>query len=393
MMKLLEKRKVKSVLVSKWRLIATIALISVFFIKSIIFSSSILFNSQYISDEIYYVSAGKYFMYKLGVLSEFKPPVLVKTVTVNGTVAFDCTPLESEAIGVTIHAVTYNWANIEHPAFAKIIYGALIYALGKLALLRITLLIFSSIIFAFFFYTIISKYNLLGVVSIALFFALDGVVHHFMYLAFLDTLMLTFLILSITMFLRGNKYAVLPLAFAAASKEVAVIFTIPFSLLLFIRKEIKWVFIYFLITTCMCAFSFMLNIVAANLSQIIEVIIEMSRISDPHACKNLCLFSLRENWGMLTLYPVLLWLWFIGVVIKIKEKSIRDVWLLPYFLSLTNISFVALVSLLRSVYIFYYVPALSLSPIIIADVTKYLITRIFLLYRKLKIFQLEKVTI
>lgn len=358
----------KNQLTERWRLIATIALTGLLLAKSLVFFSAFLFSPRYISDEIYYVSAGKYFMYRFGVLPEFKPPVSVVALTINGTTVFRCTPLESEAIGITICALSYNWANIEHPALGKIIYGALICLLRNLILLRMAVLTFSSITFAFFFYTLISRYGLMGVVSIAVFLLLDGAVHHFTYLIFLDTLMLAFLILSVTMLLKGNRLATIPLALAAASKEVAIIFAIPFSLTFLLRRERALALTCFLAMAAALALSFALNLIAASPSQIIEMVIGMGRIVDPYACKYACLLSLREEWGMITLYPALLWLWFIGAAVKMRERYGRDIWLLPYFVSLTNIAFVVLISLIRSVYIFYYLPALALSPVVIADI-------------------------
>ncbi|MEM1582904.1 MAG: hypothetical protein QXK89_10435, partial [Candidatus Bathyarchaeia archaeon] len=167
------------VLISRWRLVATAVLVGALIAKSLIFSSHVLFSPRYISDEVYYVPAGKYFMYKFGFLPEFKPPVSVTVREVGGTSIFDCIPLESEAAGIVIHASAYNWANIEHPAFAKLVYGVLICALGKLILLRLFLLAFSSVLFAFFFYTLISEYVIFGVISISVFLLLDGVVYHF----------------------------------------------------------------------------------------------------------------------------------------------------------------------------------------------------------------------
>ncbi|MEM1587282.1 MAG: hypothetical protein QXX99_07550 [Candidatus Bathyarchaeia archaeon] len=367
----------KWTLAGEWRLIVTVALAGALLAKSLIFSSYILFSPRYISDEIYYVSAGKYFMHKLGVLPEFKPPISAGIITTNGTVTFDYMPLESEAVGISVRASSYNWANIEHPALAKIVYGALICILRNIILLRFALLIFSLVIFSLFFYTLISKYDMLGVASVAIFLLLDGVVHHLTYLAFLDTLMLALLVLSITMFLRGDKRAVIPFMFMAASKEVAVVFAIPFSLFLFLRREVRWALIYIFVATYACAFSFALNIVAASPFQIIETVAGMSRIIDPYTCKSACLLSLREEWGMFILHPALLWLWFPGLAVKMKERPKQDVWLLPYFLSLTSIIFVALVSLIRSVYVFYYAPALALSPIAIADIIKYFATSSF----------------
>ncbi|MEM2734566.1 MAG: hypothetical protein QXJ19_07400 [Candidatus Bathyarchaeia archaeon] len=361
------------VLISRWHLVATAVLVGALIAKSLIFSSHVLFSPRYISDEVYYVPAGKYFMYKFGFLPEFKPPVSVTVREVGGTSIFDCIPLESEAAGIVIRASAYNWANIEHPAFAKLVYGVLICALGKLILLRLFLLAFSSVLFAFFFYTLISEYDIFGVISISVFLLLDGVVYHFTYLAFLDTLMLSLLLLSVSMFLRGNMYAAIPLALTAASKETAVVFTIPFSIFLFLRGKRRWALIYLFAVICACALSFALNMVAASPSQIVETIFGMSRIFDPYACKNICLLSLREEWGIFILYPALLWLWLAGIVIKLREEPGRETWLLPYLISLTNMAFVASASFLRSVYVFYYAPALALSPILIADLTKYFV--------------------
>lgn len=180
--------------------------------------------------------------------------------------------------------------------------------------------------------------------------------------------MIAFLLLSLSFFLSKRRGTLLFLSLAVASKEIAVIFTFPFALFLYLcRKEKRRAISYIIVPVIALLLSYMLNLIFASPIEIINKIRGMVWVFDPFACKNLCLFSLKEEWGPFILFPFLVWIWLFGVVVKMMEKK-EDEWIVPYFLAIIYILCITFISFSRAVYIYYYAPIVCLTAVPFADV-------------------------
>lgn len=333
-------------------------IIVLLFVAKVLFFTPI-FQERLLFDEFYYVTSARYIMYKLGLTSGFEPPIVTRVRLENNTYIVDVT-VNSNVSFINLFTGSYNWFNLEHPVLAKLLIGVLILFYDSLVFIRLALLSVFLFSLALIIYERVKRRIIAPVAGFLTILFMDWVSVHFMYLAVLDTIMLVFLLLSIFM-LHRKHYAlsIIFLSFACASKEIAIVFTIPYIVYFGATgsKDKAWLSLLLPISFLGGSYAFYLAFIEPG--ELIASICGLGTIHDPFACNNLCLLGLIEKWGLFTLFTPLIWLWLIGLLVFIvsnRDRNADPEDYFPYFLFLTYFLVVVLLAFKRSIYPYYYAP-------------------------------------
>jgi len=332
-----------------------------------------ILSPQLLSDETYYVTSAKYIFYLVGVLRNFTlsgaSPENISVENVNGTPRIHISVNLTEPVGwiqLLPNIQLYNWLNIEHPIFAKLVYGALVITLGVIGG-RIMLLALSAISVFLFLREIVKRYRLYAVPAIIVFVALSNVYLHLMYLYFLDTFMITFLLLTMWSIMRDDhSKATIFMMLAIASKEIAIIYLVPLLIFVALKKKERTTLLYILSIVVGLIIGYAPYLLFTSLDSLLRSIIGMAGIKDPFACRALCLFDVEARWGLFKIYMIpFLWIWFaLPLLIKFAEREMMPL----YFTGIFALVVYAVISFSRSVYIYYYgfLEPLSVLPMVSA---------------------------
>jgi len=318
--------------------------------------SGLILHQYFVSDEIYYGYSGQYIYYKLGLIPSFTPPYTSSNLTStsgNETVNINLTIDLNTPIGfVNLLGANINWLNTEHPILAKLVYGLLILTLGPVYG-RFFLLAVSSIALFLFTREIVRQYKYYSIPPLLLFVALSGTYIHLTYMYFLDTLMITFLLLSVWAHLRNKKtLSMIFSALSIASKEMAILFIIPFIPYYLKSKTTyeKTLPLISIILGLTIGYAPYLLFVPPN--TLLNSIRGMTTIKDPFACQALCLFDIKASWALFTIIvPITLWIWLLSpLLIKETEQDIKPLLLTGVITILAY----SIIGVSRSIYVFYY---------------------------------------
>lgn len=360
----------------KRRLIAlavAVAVATVIALKVFLFYRDILLHDVYISDESYYVVSSKLLTSRIFGFN-YTPPYTVNLTVNNGTTTISISVGEWKypAIGVPV----YDWRNLEHPGLAKLIYGVIYIITGSLPGLRIALLLLSSIAYGVFAYAVVKKYWLHGVLALAVFLLVDKLVVHFTYLVFLDTLMITLLLLAVAAYMLGKRrISLVFLSLSAMCKIPGAVPALAFAGVEYKKHGLKKALLFLVVPTVALIASYGINMVFASPTEVINAVRSISTVRDYTSCATpLCLFALEEQWGFLVLTPPLIWLWIILLVARslASEKELLMEKNIVLLVSLLNILFTVVTAITRAIYVFYYLPAAALSPVAVAELVEYL---------------------
>jgi len=355
-------------------------LIALVFVASIfikIFFFSYIFNDNPISDEMYYITSAKYILYKFGLLSEFKPPVESTFRVENGTIVINAT-VNDNMCCMNLLGGEYNWLNLEHPITIKLIYSGIYFLMKSVIAIRLVQLVVSLTILFLLFKYFISRYSLKAIIPIVILILLDGTYYHFTYLAFLDTLMISILLLGVYFVLnRRQLLGAILIGLTPLFKEIGIVFAFAILLYFYLLDEMKIVRLTLVVSILSVVIGYGLYLLFASPQQILCSIRNIVGISDPFACKYLCMFTLRYRWSAFDFCSFFLWIWIAGIValyLKTHYRfTIEREELLPYFIALVLLMFLAFVQFMRAVYPFYFAPIIALSIFPVKDVEEILI--------------------
>jgi len=322
-----------------------------------------VFSQQLLSDEIYYVTSAKYVLYLIGFIGDFTSPTAQHNVsftveTVNGTVRMHFTVNLTEPAG-WIRLFPYvpeqstDWLGAGHPIFAKLVYGVLVQTFGTVGG-RLALLVLSAVSAFLFLRETVKRYKLYTVPAVALFVLLSGTYVHLMYLYFLDTLMIAFMLLAAWSVMRGkHSEAAAFMALAVASKEAALLYLVPLIGFELARRSRKVVALYIFGAIVGIATGYAPYLLFVSPDTVVRNVAAMVEIKDPYACRALCLLDgIEARWSLFKIYVVLfLWIWFaVPLLIKYAEKDVVPL----YFTGLFVLLAYTLLGFRRSVYVYYY---------------------------------------
>ena len=329
-----------------------------------------MFSGNCVSDEVYYVSGAKFLLYKLGLVPVFSPPIKTSIETISGTVVISVSEAGNSMLNIL---TTYDWRNLEHPALAKLLIGALLLASsGSLVVARLVVLFFSLLAFFVLSFAVLKLRGWAGAVALGVFLLFDWTAVHFTYLLVLDTFMLMFLMLSTALFLDGRKWRSLAfLSLSVACKEVGLLASLAFAIYLYLRGRERDALLFFLVPVLALGASYSVNFLVASPHDVLKALSGLGVVEDPFACKLACFLGLRIAWGPFLFYPFFIWVWFAGMLVRIAEGR-EDSTLLPYFIGFLFIAGTVVISLARSVYVYYYAPVVLLSVFPLSDVVTYL---------------------
>lgn len=355
---------------SRLAVLVAVAVAVVVAVKPLLVAPGVLLSPVTVSDEVYYVPAGRFLVSRLLGLNYTPPYEVVVTAGESGTIHVNVTVHDPGVLPVNLLAVV-DWRNLEHPAFAKLVYGAVLEATGgSIVSLRVALLLFSAVAYGLLAYVLVSRWRLLGVVGLAVFLIVDRLFVYFTFLVFLDTLMMAFFAVGLSLYLLGRRRGgLLALSLSAACKAPALALIVPFAIAER-RRSGLWGALAFIVAPALALLaSYGLNLVFASPQELARAVLGVARIRDWACFTPVCFFAMSEQWGLMELHPPMLWLWLLLPVL-LALSGRRDVGeeYLPLFIALFNILFVTVVSLSRAVYVYYYLPAVSLTPYAVAYV-------------------------
>jgi hypothetical protein len=344
-----------------------------------------IFDDALLFDEYYYVTSGRYIFHLLGVIENFTPPIETEVQISNNTIFVNAT-LHTKVLFLDIFSGTYNWLNLEHPILGKLVIGILILITDSLPAMRTVMLMATLTSIWLLLYVLYKRYGLAVLPGVIVFLLFDWVAVHFMYLGVLDTLMLLSLVVSIAFLFRGNpKLSIAFLSLAAAFKEIAVLFTVPYALYFGFKKTYRYSVYALLLPAIFLAASYGAYMYFTDLESILLGIKGLGHVEDASACTYFCLASLEFKWGLFKLYTPLIWIWWVAVVIVIlkhgDDKIIDPLELFPYYLALTYMLAVVILDFKRAVYPFYYAPLTLLVVFPLKDLFVHL--RSALIYKSL----------
>jgi len=346
-------------------------------------SGGYIFTPIPFSDEVYYITSANYLLHLAGIIRNFTPP---PTPFSNVSISIESTGetprvyisvnLSEPAGWIMIFPNNQNidWLGAGHPMLAKLVYGVLANTVGIVAG-RFVLLAVSAATLFLFLREIVRRYRLYSVPAIAVFVAFANVYPHLMYLYFLDTLMLVFLLLSAWSIMRGRHAAAAAfMALAAASKEAATIYLLPAIGLEMLRgnRKATALFIAGLVAGLIAAYAPYILFAAPDV--LVREVTTMATVKDPYACRALCLLDgFTVRWGIFKLYVVFLWIWFAApILVRQAERELQSL----YFSGIGSILMFALLGFSRSIYVFYYAFLEPLSVIPLSSTAKILHLRI-----------------
>lgn len=342
-----------------------------------------IFAEAPISDEVYYVKVAGVILYKFGVLDEV--PIMPVDIVpayfsfIENESSYDVSisvPSNMQAIQLVF--LPSPPPNEFPPITIRPILPSAVYTikwlLGSFFYGRLVVLGLSLASITLFCYVLTRKYGVIAPLTIAVVYLVDGVSFRFSYMMMLDSLMLSFLILSLS-FLAMNRptLSLIFLSLSVASKEYAVVFAIAYVMYWwFGRKDIKRSITFFIVPVISVGASYLANMILVPLDKVIEGMLVHATVYD-FTCQELCLTGIYNEWGAFRLFTLFVWMWFIAIFIRYRHSSSEDdVLSVAYLISLLNIVSVLAISFIRSVYNFYYATAVSLSAIALLDIINFI---------------------
>lgn len=334
-----------------------------------------IFTDAPISDEVYYVKVGGYLLYSLGVIKE-QPQM-----------PYDIVPAEFTFIdgyyevNVTMNSNVVQVVPVQHgwsapPIVVRPALPSLLYSLRWLAgytVARLVVLILFSASLAVFTLWLAEKHGILAPIAVGAVYAVDGLVFRFSYVMMLDSLMIAFMLLAVSSLAFGRRCtSLLFLSLSAASKEYAAVMALAFSAhSLFVKKSVRWAVAYAVAPSAALVASYLINVVAVPADVVLRSIVSPPLVYDV-TCRDLCLLGVYSEWGAFNLFVPFVWLWIVVALVKSRlEPSAGDVSYVVYLVALINILFAVVAGFVRTIYNFYYAPAVALSPLVVADVASY----------------------
>lgn len=332
-----------------------------------------VFYGRYISDEFYYVPASNLLVGRMFGLN-YTLPYVIEVIDVNGTPTISISVV---AHGLpTLFIPLIDWRNLEHPGFAKFVFGLIYSAVGGLHGLRLTLLAVSAVAYGVFTYAVTRRYHLKGIAGVAAFLLVDRLAVHYTYLVFLDTLMVSLLLVACSMYMLGRRrMSLVFLSLSAACKMTGLLPALAFAGAEYKEsRSIRKAALFVVVPALGLLLSYGINLGIASPSEIVRAVLGIATVKEFACGTPLCLFALEEPWGFITLTPPLLWLWVAVLMVKAldgeRELVNRDN--LALNIALLNVLFTTAVSVSRAIYVFYYLPAVSLVPVAVAELVEYL---------------------
>jgi len=364
-------------------IVVAVVVVAILVVRAI--SSNVIFISRPLSDETYYISSANYIFHLVGIIKNFTPPtpsnnVFISIESTNKTPHIHISVNLTEPAGWIVlfpNIQNIDWLGTGHPILAKLVYGVLANTVGIVGG-RFVLLALSAISLFLFVRGVVKRYRLYAVPAVIVFAVLSNVYLHLMYLYFLDTLMMAFLLLAIYFIVReDHSKATIFMALAIASKEIAVLYLVPILVFAMLWRNRGAMVLYALSIVVGLAIGYAPYLLFAPVETFLRDFIRMVSVKDPLACRALCLFDVPEaNWGFFKIYtPVFLWIWFVTpLLIRFAERDILPL----YFTGIFTILIYAVLSFSRSIYVFYYgyLEPLSVFPMVsIATSILYILKR------------------
>lgn len=358
---------------NKHECISALAVAFAVALKVLALYGGLVFCDYYISDEYYYVTASSVLISRL-LNANYTPPYTVEIVATNGTMTI------SVSVDSPMHPViivpAVDWRNLEHPGFAKLVYGLIHHATGSLQGLRLTLLALSAAAYGLFAYAVVCRYRLKGVFGLAVFILVDRLAIHYTYLAFLDTLMNTMLLLACATYLLGKRRLSLAfLSLSAMCKIPGVVPAIAFAGAEYRRSGLRSAVLFIVVPAVALVASYGINLMLATPGEIATAVLRIATLKGYTSCSTpLCLFAIEEEWGVAVLSPVLIWLWILvlfaralsGESVLIGERN------LPLNVAILSILFTVATAAVRAIYVFYYLTPVALAPVAVAELVEHL---------------------
>lgn len=331
-----------------------------------------MFEDVPVSDEAYYVTAGGEFLKKVGVLPEL-PPTRVSVVRAplsvgEGALEMDVAVGDANA---TLMIIPVPAGSPILPVVRPFIPVAL-YSLGwvaGLAAARAVVLAISLAALLVFCSTMSREYGPLIFAVASVVYFVDHVAFRFLYLLMLDSLMVSFALLSLAMFVAGrDRLSLLFLCLSAASKEQVLLFVSPayFLYWLFGERNPRKAMAYLALPIASCVASYALNAIYVPPDALIPAAVGTLLVSRS-VCRDLYLLGLYREWGLFSLFTPFVWVWLPSVVAYAVNRRKADRLSVVYAVALFNVASVMVVSLVRSVYNFYYATAVALSPVALSE--------------------------
>ena len=329
-----------------------------------VLSSTPVLGDSLVSDELYYVTAARYILYRLGLAGEFTPPFEVEVAGGDGTIVVYATLHGGFAV-VDLVWSEWHWLNPEHPLTGKLVYGLILSVCGCIARARLVVLAFSLASLGVLVYTLTRRCGVGVAVCTLPVLAVDWVYVHLTYLLVLDTLVLALLLYSLAAAYRGRySLALAPLTLACSVKGFAVVYAIAYTLFYALLGRWRLALAATTLPLLALAAGYAGNLAFAEPGEVVEAIRNMMGVVDPLAHRRLWLLGVWSEWGVFRLFTPLVWVWFAGVAsLALTRRRINPVDALPYLLTLTCIIAVTLLACVRAVYPYYYATAVALSPI------------------------------
>ena len=340
-------------------LVVTLIVVALLVFKVLFFTP--IFREHLLFDEYHYVTAGKYIFYKLGILPDFKPPYESEITYSNNTIFINVT-LHSEPVFIFIPHLRSDWYNLEHPILAKLVFGFLLFTCNSIILTRLVLLMASTIVLLVFTYTLLKRYGVGVLMGFSILLLADWVYVHFMYLAVLDTLMIMFLVLSITLlYMRRYRLSILFLSLACAVKGIALVATISYAVYFVFTRNKRYVVASILVPLVALVLSYAVYLFFVDPMKLLSYIQGLMNISTMR--RELWILGLESTWGLFRLYTPLVWIWFPGLIAFIglhRDEKVDPLEVLPYLLSMLYLLLVVVLAFKRAIYPYYYAPLIIL---------------------------------
>lgn len=357
----------------KLAIVAAVAVAIATVLKALTLYGGLVFYDYYISDECYYVTASSLLISRL-LGTNYTPPYTIDFVVVNGTTTI------SISVGSWRYPViaipVYDWRNLEHPGFAKLVYGLVHHATGSLPGLRLTLLAVSATAYGVFAYAVTRRYGIKGVLGLAVFLLIDKLAIHYTYMAFLDSLMLVFLLFALSMYTLGRyRLSLTFLSLLSACKIPGVVSALAFAGAEYRRAGLRSAALFVSMPVLALLASYGLNLAVASPDEVARAVLGIATLKDYTSCSTpLCLFALEEPWGIVVFTPAFLWLWLAVLLVKSLdgEKELVSDRNLALNVALLNLLFTVTTAISRAIYVFYYLPAVATVPIAVAELVEHL---------------------
>ncbi|MEM4787873.1 MAG: hypothetical protein QXV28_07840 [Ignisphaera sp.] len=334
--------------------------------KALALGWEVIFSTAMLGDECYYIQASGLLMKKIIGVDALPYNILLDVI--NGTPILNVEIKQNE-FGF-LHLCIADYRNLEHPGFAKLVYGVVLtLAGGYLPILRLFLLIASIMSYCLLVYVLANKCGWRVIPGLAVLLIIDRLTMYFSYLAFLDTLMLVFLNCGIALYLlKKKKLSLVLLSLATACKAPGLVLALPIALSEIRGSGFRRGLIFMLAPALALGASYSINLLLASPQEVLQQMFSMLNIVEDTCRSPFCLFALKEEFGGIILYPPILWLWFVALALMTitGEDTLFSEDRVPVSVAIVNILFTMIIWFKRSIFVYYYLPAVALIPFAIA---------------------------